>query len=287
MDPGAMFDDTPVMEPASASPDGVFVLTGLPRSGTTLLTAVLSVHSRVVASFEPLNAKKVADGTPVTPAAIAKAERNASIGGRILLVKEVAEYDSRMDLLRRLYFDSAYRRSIVIFRHPLDVFVSAIDRRAEWWNKPESVGPATLDLWVESATENLARLIRFALDTDATLVQYETLVRRPEATLRRLLSELGLGWEETLLHYQDHLAGTIVRGDRTVARRPQPIGAETASEGRAERRALAESTIAGSSHAIWVDRLAAFHFALDLAGRGIVPASRWRGCYIEHMLRAL
>lgn len=222
----------------------VAVLTGFPRSGTTLLEQVLDAHSGLVSSDEReafardiFPALWMSPATPVpTVSAIAgtsseklrllrdrywnymSAALNETIGERVHLDKNPTLTLVLLAFLR--LFPEAH--VLIALRDPRDVVISCYMQYLPL--NPNSVCFLTL--------ESTAR--RYAADMSAWLklreriaspfleVRYEETVDRLESEARRALQFLGLPWEPGVLNYRERLSQKAVSSPTYEAVR-QPL----------------------------------------------------------------
>lgn len=228
----------------SMSPQRTALLTGFPRSGTTLLEQVLDAHPDLVSSEERdfigrelLHAVVTARGK-VPLLDVLRDQRpeelereriryframeyflHEPIGGRMHLDKNPA-YNLTIPLVLRVFPST---RLIVALRDPRDVIVSCYLR----YLPLNAVSVCFLD--IARAAE------RYALDMSAWLkyrdlvavpwceVRYEDTVANLEAQARRALGTLGLPWDDTVLQYRERLTGSKQVTSPTYDAVVQPI----------------------------------------------------------------
>ena len=212
---------------AGMDPRRVALLTGFPRSGTTLLEQLLDAHPDLVSSEErdfvgtelPRAFTAGLGQTPLLDALNAvsvdeiRTQRRryfafmeylltGRVGGRVHLDKNPA-YTLTIPLMLRLFPET---RLVVALRDPRDVVLSCYLR----YLPLNAVSVRFLD--VRRAAE------RYALDMSAWLkfrtiidvpwceVRYEDTVADPRAQAGRALETLGLGWDDRVLGYRQRLA---------------------------------------------------------------------------------
>jgi hypothetical protein len=209
-------------------PREVIGLVGLPRSGTTILTAVLAVHSRIEAAYEPWNANQhrelpkqidLNDFFEVFPMNRGDKE--------VLLVKETATHIAYLDNIAHLLRSArplVAADLIIVFRDPLHVFLSEIEARRKWWGDAEAkVSAGTFDIWADRSLAATRRMIDMGREFDSVVIPYEALARDRETSIASLMQHLGLEFEEHQLNFEKHLAKERVRGDVSVATNPAQI----------------------------------------------------------------
>ncbi|MDP2226571.1 MAG: methyltransferase domain-containing protein, partial [Moraxellaceae bacterium] len=218
-----------VFAPASL-PQKLCTLVALPRSGTTLLTALFQVHTRFDTVFEPWNAKLLAGSEDATLPRLLGKSGITSPAGRYLFVKETSADPAYIRNMRRLLEQSPLpvdRTLLMLCRRPAHCFLSEIERRGQWWNDPVSLDSEQFVLWCGKTRRTLAALVGLVRSADGTLICYESLVEQPESMLRRLGRLVGFDPEPAQLEYEKHLDTSKVRGDINVGTRPEPISTES------------------------------------------------------------
>ena len=205
----------------------VAMLTGFPRSGTTLLEQMLESHADVISSEEQdvLSAEIFPNLSPVRSHAIpvahvlqaltleqvqaARAEYlrdteailDEPLGSRLLLDKNPS-MTLMIPVVLRLFPEM---KLLVALRDPRDVIVSCFLRYLPL--NPVSVCYLTLERLVD----------RYSLDMNAWLhyrellrdgwheVRYEQLVAQTQATVRQVLEFLGVAWDDSVLDHRRHV----------------------------------------------------------------------------------
>ncbi len=214
------------------------VVTGLPRSGTTVLAAQLDAHSELELFFEPYNAHKNA------PPAIAESvlrfrEQMAALYGlrRRGAVRATGFKETTISPESIAWMEAAAAAAarecpvhvVWIVRDPVHVALSLVDGARKWWGHQDMRFDAeSFTRFLQGSERSLARLCPFFERYGGSLISYEALAEEPEALLARLMPELGLRFEARQLHY--HEVGNQERkvmGDLGVARQPQPMNAES------------------------------------------------------------
>lgn len=255
-------------------PDKFCALIALPRSGTTLITSVFSVHSACEAVFEPWNATK--NSTPPAPTieAVRTQERLGDLSGKLLFVKETAANQVYITNLRALFDSVPYpveKYMLLALRKPEHVFFSEIERRGEWWNDEVAVNVASFDNWMMKSRKSLSMMLRFGLAANGMMVVLEELAARPAEILADLGSWIGFSVEREQLEYEKHLDLRRVRGDMNVARSPGPIDLSKAMFREQKTRSV-KDFLTNPAQAAWFH---AFRALYDLAVEkgGVAPIS--------------
>lgn len=211
-----------------------FMLAGFPRSGTTLMEAMLCAHSEVSSSREApilgrlISALSETLGAGVEYPRLLDAMDDAScLAARSryeeIRRKNVPASDGfrhfleklplnivELGMVRRVFPDA---KIVVMLRDPRDACLSAF---AQAFQPNRAMA---LFLTVEGAARLYAQVMdlwlqyRRDLGLEFIEVRYEDLVARPESTMRDTLSFLGCDWQAQVLDYHE-VAG------RTYARTP-------------------------------------------------------------------
>jgi tetratricopeptide (TPR) repeat protein len=205
----------------------VALLTGPPRSGTTLLEKVLDSHSRIVSSDEreafpkyifpamlratgegPLDPEALASVTP--PELVEQRHRylrfmadalGEPIGGRLHLDKNPSIVMLIPGMLR--LFPEC--KLLVAVRDPRDVVISCFMRFLPL--NTVSVQFLTLESTAQRYVRDIGAWLKFReiLPSPWLEVRYEDTVDDLAGEARRVLEFLGVGWEEGVMSYRDRL----------------------------------------------------------------------------------
>ena len=199
-----------------------------PRSGSTVVTAALSVHSDVFAIYEPWNGNKnrLNDDEKMPFDDFMDHFYKPASPKSALLVKETATYINYIyriaDLLDTAP-DTVDSRLIVIVRNPFHVFLSEVQARREWWGVEDlTVDKATFSLWAGRMLESCRVIARIAARRDSLLLSYDAFCREAGA-VERLTRMLGIRPDEKQASFEKHLDRSLVRGDMRVSQDPRPI----------------------------------------------------------------
>jgi SAM-dependent methyltransferase len=224
-------------------------IAGLPRSGTTVLTAFLAAHSAVSAEFEPWNSRiehfchDDPDILRIVPHL--KSHQKSS---RCLLIKETT---TRLEYLRNLttLLDSVpypvQEDLVVINRNLQHVFLSEVQGRRDWWGESSlAVTQPVFDEWAKRSLQSLQMLMSVALERNAWMIRYDALTADP-AIVGGILESWQLGFESAQFEFHKSLDMRQVRGDQSIVRVPRPISAASGLRRESELQSI-ESQIAGS-----------------------------------------
>lgn len=197
-------------------------LVGFPRSGTTLLDTMLGAHPDLRVLEEPptLQAlvglvEEMPGGYPDSLAATSAADRKTLAAGYDAVVpagarsKGVRILDKNplgsvhLGLIRRVFGDTPV---LFMVRHPCDVVLSCFLTNFD-------LNPGTANfLELSTSVQFYCRVMELwqvyqqVLPEKVETVRYEDLVAEPEATLRRVLSFIGLPWVSEVLAHTEQAA---------------------------------------------------------------------------------
>lgn len=193
----------------SAAP--VFV-TGMPRSGTTLVEQIIAAHPQAgsVGELELLPHLKQSI-VSLKAANIARASSAYLQAAQALSPETARIVDKSISTLLHagialLLFPKA--RFIFVRRHPMDIFWSAYREMFGTGAMTFSYSPQALARRIQVA-EQLADEWQSRFPDQIISVNYEDLTRNQEVQSHRLVSHVGLEWDDACLNFQS--AGNVVR----------------------------------------------------------------------------
>lgn len=205
---------------------------GPPRSGTTLLAAMLGCHSGIAMLFEErtgaarrLIGPRMAGNKLCVPNQI-RAERSRALGARLV---RRARFMAGLPLTDWAVADYAgwAETSFVLIAREGPATVRSMVRRGGL------TPPAAAARWADGLAELEA--VREAYPDRTSVVTFADLVGRPEATIRAVLDALGLPFEPAVLDGPRHTP--IYEGRTAVdASRSAPVEADVALPAAAEAR---------------------------------------------------
>ncbi|MEM9320425.1 MAG: sulfotransferase [Pseudomonadota bacterium] len=191
--------------------DTVLFVTGLPRSGTTLVETIFAAHNAVTAGGEmPFSGEALAPVTEalnrdlsLTPAALVEPARRylASARRRLGLAEDDIFTDKAIGTFTRmgpLAMALPGAQFFVLRRDPRDVGLSAYrnmfaDGRQRFANDLNDIGrfirlhDAMVDAWQALLGERIC------------IVDYDELTAQPEPVIRRIIRDAGLQWQDACL----------------------------------------------------------------------------------------
>ncbi|MFZ5964598.1 tetratricopeptide repeat-containing sulfotransferase family protein [Thalassococcus sp. BH17M4-6] len=201
----------------------VFV-TGMPRSGTTLVEHILAAHSRVTAGGELGHAVRTAvaqlgDGTSLSPLDGQSAEAVIRFARSYVqhVIRDTGACQGVVtdkSILNHLIYGLLHRalpgaRMIAVHRDPRDIALSIYKNHFQtgthrYGNRLADIAPV-----IKAFRANIAHWRRRLPEGTLTEVRYEDLVADPESQTRALVRAAGLEWEDACLDF--HSAGGTVR----------------------------------------------------------------------------
>lgn len=255
---------------------------GLPRSGTTLLTALIDAHSEAGLYFEPFNSRKKA--RPAVPEDLAGFLRTmaASFGYELDAAVSVAGFKETTILPESTAWAVATTDAVAravpaevvwIVRHPIHCLLSKIEAAREHWGFPDAAFTReSLEGFLVETAPSLAALEDLVARHPSSLVAYDSLVADPAAVLGALMPRLGLEFDPVQLDYHEQGARPDrVMGDPGLSSDPQPVSAEQATRRAAElesHRALVDEILALPAHAALRDVFARLDEVTGVVTRG-------------------
>lgn len=189
----------------------VFV-TGLPRSGTTLLDRMLAAHPDIQV-LEELEALRTGESALAEGAAPGEArriywdfvKRHVELRPDAVIVDKNPMHVMNLDVLPRLFPGA---RVVLVLRHPYDAALSCYMQDFD----PGPVTARFLDLGTTATLCTqflmLMRSYETAHPDQTTRVRYEDLVAGFQGEVKRVLQAMGLGWRREVEEYADIAAGS-------------------------------------------------------------------------------
>ena len=250
-------------------------MTGLPRSGTTVLAAVLEAHSRIELYFEPHNAHY--KNPPEIPSSVADfRERMARLysqaqapDAEVTGFKETSTTPESLTWMEQAAAMAARELPVRVFwivRDPVHAYLSRLDGARKWWGYPDAA-PSEIGFrrFLAESAVSLRRISTLYISHPGLIVSYGALAQRPEAVLTLIMRTLGLPLEpEQLRYYERGPQRRKVMGDLKVAQNPQPLSAESVQareEERGQHREMFDTVAREGVHRAlfqlhdWIDRL--------------------------------
>ena len=216
------------------APYRLAVLTGHPRSGTTLVEQVLDSHDEAISADEfdvvthwiylPIMTRFPVNQTILSildrvPPAVRQQTRatylqqteailDEPIGDRLLIDKNPA----LTMILPVVNWAFPEMKMLIALRDPRDVVLSCFMQRLQ--PNPISVNWLSLDAAADFYAQNMKTwlAVRRSAAADSWLeFRYEDVVQDLPAHARRILDFLGLPWDDKVLKFYEHAAAKVVR----------------------------------------------------------------------------
>lgn len=239
-------------------PFRVIFLTGFPRSGTTLADRMLGAHStvalleekplietvmrRVEERFGPYPAclpALAADPAEVNALREFYAEgvrRYGGAPGGVALDKHPINF-WRIGLVRVLFPEAPV---LALRRHPADTVLSCWQQNfrhtptlSVFSSLPDAA--RAYDQW-----HRLVDALDRAMPLHPVVVSYEALAGNPEQTLRAILPELGLTWEEGMIRFKEKTVASAVVLSASYAQVGEGVSTKAVGKWAGYRKALAD-----------------------------------------------
>lgn len=209
-------------------------IVGLPRSGTTVLTALLDAHPAIALYYEPFNSSKQARiGLPqglTDFCQIMESHFQVPLPPRARTTgfKETttlaASLDWTIETLARVSAEIP-TQVIWIYRNPIHCLLSKVEGARNWWGYPNArFDEETLVAFLHETEPQLAALEDLVLRYRGTIVRYEALAQEPASVLTALLPRLGETFDPSQLDYhkQPRLTEKVM-GDPSLIKKPEPV----------------------------------------------------------------
>jgi hypothetical protein len=158
--------------------------------------------------------------------------------GRSTWIEKTPRHLRYVPFLERVSGPEPRTRFVHVIRKGLEV-VASLHQASQGWERPYDLA-ACVRRWNADVSFSLGR-VRAPNDH---FVLYEELASRPEATLRPLLDELGLGWEPEILERYAHTSDWLITGQ-------EPWKADV---GRTIRRSGTSDRALSAGQRDWVTR---------------------------------
>jgi hypothetical protein len=239
-----------------------------------MLTAAFAAAPDVTAVYEPFNSDKRErwrEGT-MTVDRLLRDYRVDTAGRSRLVIKETSTNIAYVDVMRQVFEDAQpplHRSLIVPLRNPLHCFLSQVQGRREWWNRPDlQISAQLFDNWAGHSIRGLKRTFDLLHDIGGMCVSYSGLVQRPDE-LGTILSRAGVAVTGSETTFYQRMDASDVRGDRSFATNPRPLTTESEDRRSEELAALIEKVKSSR----WIGPMQQFVTAIDqLSSNVAIPA---------------
>jgi hypothetical protein len=198
-------------------------LLGLPRSGTTIATAILDAHSSIEMFYEPWNASRKSP-PPIyeNPFDFEKNMRE-KFGTRpkndvsVVGFKETATYSESLEwskLMLEAMTNHCQCLLIIVIREPIHAYLSKMEGAKKYWGhhnlRPSEEGYKN---FIREAIWAYNFMNRLAGSYDTLIFDYDALILSPEDVVGKIMNFLGLKFENEQLNYTDKIKLQKVMGD--------------------------------------------------------------------------
>ena len=203
---------------------------GLPRSGTTMFTAVLDAHADIVSIYEPWNANAAAISagrlTITTESLIAEAEAQSGVAHTLIIKETTASSAYAANLAAVLSQATApiSRHLLILIRNPFHCFLSEIEGRQKWWGEQGlEISEEVFDKWARRTIASFQQLLHLATMHPSTFVFYEACVSRPKDTFAMVMQKLDLQFTESQLRITENTDIRKIRGDLSLVENTRDV----------------------------------------------------------------
>ena len=258
---------------------------GLPRSGTTVVTAVLDVNSSVYSVYEPWNANmgRIDFESPMNYGQFSSLFLSSMPSSATVVLKETA---TRIDYINRMVevISTApvqNREILLIIRNPFHVFLSEMQARRQWWGEADlAINADSFSKWARRTLHALSVMAKVVRRYDGLLLSYEAFTSEPSRGVEDVTRALGLEPESAQFAFEKYLDKTRVRGDNHVALAPESLGDRSTIRRETEFKEL-RGELQKSDLFERIELFAERHRAIPMLSRG-----RDQAQFIESMLNA-
>jgi SAM-dependent methyltransferase len=232
----------------------VVAILGLPRSGTTMLTAIFNAGRNIASIYEPWNAnrKAVLSGEiNITAQWLLDEAARSNPEAETLVIKETTTDQLYPEQLLRVLEEvppTVFQRVVILVRNPFHVFLSEVEARSKWWGEADlKAGRETFDIWVVRTLTSLARLLAIAERHDGIVVSYEAIASSPITMVPRLMDALNVPFSLERIQITKYADFSRIRGDRSLAEQPREVSEESITKRDAELEEVKEA-LRSSAH---------------------------------------
>lgn len=235
-------------------------LIGLPRSGTTVLTASLAAHSKIHAVYEPWNVASKKNEAPITldlQNFLSVFKINTK-NKEVLLVKETATKLSFIKSIAHLLITlprQFEKQFIWIIRNPFHVYLSEMEAREQWWGLDGKINQHSFDKWSKKSLISTRKLFKQLIRQRGLVCCYESIAKHPSTDLRILTEAIGLDFQDKQLNYHNSVKKGQVAGDTNVSVNPKPIS-QKSIDTRELKLCEIKATISNSEYYEQINELA-------------------------------
>jgi hypothetical protein len=185
--------------------DNIVALIGMPRSGTTIISRLISNHSRMDKIIEPYQSRRDADYCEIEPGRLCSDFGITEQKNRSLLVKETSTRPVNIERIANLLDASSqggYRGAyIFVLRSPLEAFLSQVDAVSTLWQRKSNFDRSSKSLagfW-NSFSNSMQHYANFALRFHRRFIVFDRFVQQPSQEIGRAMGLFGYPFEPAQL----------------------------------------------------------------------------------------
>lgn len=162
----------------------VVALIGLPRSGTTCLTAYFDAYSEIYSIFEPWNANQKLNPEPYLDLENFLINFNVNFSNTTtIFVKETSTKIQYIDSINYLLHSVKQpRKKLLIFlvRDPFHIFLSEFQARKNWWGSPDlKLDVDLFSEWSKKILNSLRYILKILAQQPSVVLSYHNLIKNP------------------------------------------------------------------------------------------------------------
>ncbi len=219
------------------------VLLGLPRSGTTMATAMFDVHPDISAWFEPWHTRKEPKAFESVDDFI---EQYQNIFGSMINNKNVLMFKETSSNIEAIKWTEKSISNCVknadvdvkiiwLLRDIHHAYLSRVHTAREHWGHSDmKIDTKSFKNYIDLAYKGFSAIEEITSEYDSCKLSYEKLVSEPKDTLIDVMNFLGLELHPNQLEYHLHLKRNKSAGDPGVTKNPKPITTNKTQEKDAE-----------------------------------------------------
>ena len=209
-------------------------LLGLPRSGTTVTTAIIDAHPAVEMFYEPWNSSRK-NPPPIYKNPLQfQIEMRKKLGTKpnpeteVVGFKETSEHQESLEwsklILKQM---EKHCECLLLFlvRDPIHAYLSKVEGARKYWNHPNA---QVTEEGYKDYTRKVINAYRYigeiANDYKTIIFDYDAIVESPENILPKIMEFIGLQYEESQLnYYEKKWQKNKIMGDPEVGKNPKKI----------------------------------------------------------------
>lgn len=222
----------------------IISILALPRSGTTLLAAVLDAHPNIASWYEIYSSncmnilpdyKKITDLTEDYHALFSQNISQIDY----LIIKETNTFPRDNQKISGIeYVDNTLKQirnnsgidinNILLMRDIRHIYLSRLEGLRKWWGKPNAKpNKETYIVWVNEAFDGLNKLLKISENYETYCVSYESLMSNFNENIKQILDYLKIPFDNSILNYHESINLTKVMGDMNLMKSPKPPNIES------------------------------------------------------------